>query len=274
MKQLPSTNPASWDANRRSGARLRAGRVSFRGIRTLPGEDVSLEDAARRQGQHIGRDRRLARRSLSAEMERLTQRLGSARVDLNVIDEVLSALRDEVVPLLQGESDKQRFAEDLFHAVRLSTSAAQQRGFGRAHLELTRWARRISSVCNSLSACADYAELRARASELLPQLGLRDYFVAVYDTPDDPNQARLLLSSESGLLGRVFRGRELLPPEIASVEGVGRSYAVLPLLGRRALLGHILIEYTAQHAFTCGAISEAIGIAIRNLPSAASTAEP
>jgi sigma-B regulation protein RsbU (phosphoserine phosphatase) len=202
-------------------------------------------------------------------VEHLTQRLGAARVDLNAIDEVLSALREEVVPLTQSEPDKHRLAEDLFHAVRLSTSAALQRGLGRAHLELTRWARRISVVCNAISAAADYSELRAILRELLPTLGLRSYFICVYDTPGDASQARLLVSSAAGtselsLEGKAFRGRELLPPELASAGGTGRAFAVLPLISQRALLGHVLFEYTAQHAFTCGAVSEAIGIAIRN----------
>lgn len=203
--------------------------------------------------------------------ERLVQKLAAARVDLNAVDEVLSALRDELVPLLQSEPAKHRLAEDLFHAVRLSNSAALQRGLGRAHLLQMRWGRRISVICNSIAASKDPAELRHRIRELLPQLGLRSYFVCTYDTPGDSSQARVVLSSESAgpaspLAGRPFRGRELLPPELATVEGIGRSFAVLPLLGVHAVIGHILFEYTAQHAFTCGAVSEAISIAVRNLP--------
>jgi sigma-B regulation protein RsbU (phosphoserine phosphatase) len=201
--------------------------------------------------------------------ERLTQKLAAARVDLNVFDEVLSALREEMVPLLQAEPEKHRLAEDLFHAVRLATSAALQRGLGRAHLELKRWARGASVVCNAIAAAADYGELRARTHALLPQLGLHSYFVSVYDTPGDASRARLLVSSEAGsaeprLSSTVFRGRELLPPELAAVDGSGRPFAVLPLLGQTALIGHVLFEYTAQHPFTCGAVSEAISIAIRN----------
>jgi sigma-B regulation protein RsbU (phosphoserine phosphatase) len=204
--------------------------------------------------------------------ERLTQRLAAARVDLNAVDEVLSALRAEMVPLVQSEPDKHQLVEDLFHAVRLSTSAALQRGLGRTHLELKRWAHRIAAVCNTISAAEDYAELRSRTRELLPQLGLRSFFVSVYDTPGDASQARLMLSSdpaspEPGPTSKTFRGRELLPPELATVEGVGRSFAVLPLIGRGALLGHVLFEYTAKHAFTCGSVSEAIGVAIGNFRS-------
>jgi len=204
--------------------------------------------------------------------ERLTQRLAAARVDLNAVDEVLSALREEMVPLVQSEPDKHQLIEDLFHTVRLSTSAALQRGLGRAHLELKRWARQIAGVCNTLSAAEDYAELRSRTRELLPQLGLRSFFVSVYDTPGDSSQARLMVSSdpasaEPGPTSKTFRGRELLPPELATVEGLGRSFAVLPLIGRGSLLGHVLLEYTAKHAFTCGAISEAIGLAIGNFRS-------
>lgn len=199
--------------------------------------------------------------------ERLTQRLGAARVDLNAIDEVLSALREELVPLLNSEPEKHRLAEELFHAVRLSTSAALQRGLGRAHLELKRWARRIAAVCNAISAAADYGALRDRMRQLLPELGLRSFFVCVYETPGDATRAHVMVSSEhvsADTTNRVFRGRELLPPELATADGVGRSYAVLPLESQSAVLGHILFEYTAQHAFTCGAIAEAVGIAVRN----------
>ncbi len=205
--------------------------------------------------------------------ERLTQRLGAARVDLNAVDEVLSALREEIVPMLQTEPDKHRLVEDLFHAVRLSTSSALQRGLGRAHLTLVRWARTIAAVCNSISAAKDYAELRARTRELLPQLGFRSFFVCVYDTPGDASQARVLVSSnptvgDAALASRVFRGRDLLPPELATVEGIGHSFAVLPLLSQHAVLGHVLFEYTSQHAFTCGALSESMGIALRNFQAA------
>jgi hypothetical protein len=72
------------------------------------------------------------------------------------------------------------------------------------------------------------------------------------------------------LTGSVFRGRELLPSPITTTDGIGQVFAVLPLLSAQAVIGHVLIEYTAQHAFTCGAISEAISIAVRNFrdPSA------
>jgi phosphoserine phosphatase RsbU/P len=213
--------------------------------------------------------------------ERLTQRLGAARVDLNAIDEVISALRGEIVPLLHTEPDKHGLAEDLFHAVRLSVSAALQRGLGRAHLTLLHWARRISVVCNTIAAAKDYADLRARTRETLPQLGYRGYFVCVYDTPGDASQARLVVSSaltgaDLALTGRVFRGRELLPPGLTTVDGIGNAFAVLPLLGARAVLGHVLFEYTAQHAFTCGPVSEAMGLAVRNFrgPGAPAVGDP
>ena len=204
--------------------------------------------------------------------ERLIQRLGAAKVDLNTVDEVMSALREEIVPLVLSEPEKHRLAEDLFHATRHSTSAALQRGLGRAHLLLMRWARRISMICNAISASKDCAELRARTRELLPQLGLRHYFICIYDVPGDSSQARLVASSDApggvALTPRPFRGRELLPPELATVEGPGVSFAVLPLLGVDAVIGHVLLEYTAQHAFTCGAVSEAFSIALRNFPRA------
>jgi hypothetical protein len=126
-------------------------------------------------------------------------------------------------------------------------------------------------VCNAISATRDYAELSARTRELLPQLGMRSFFVCIYDTPGDSSQARLLVSSapsgaDPALAGRAFRGRDLLPPEFATVEQGGRAFAVLPLVGPSALLGHVLFEYTAGHAFTCGAVSEAMSIALRNFP--------
>jgi DNA-binding LacI/PurR family transcriptional regulator len=201
--------------------------------------------------------------------ERLVQRLGARGVDLNAVDEVLSALREEMVPLLMSEPDKHRHAEDLFHAVRLSTSAALQRGAGRAHLTLSRWARTIAVVCNALAAAVDYADLGARLRRHLPKLGLRSCFVSVYEPGGDASQARLIASCDaSGAAasceGRTFRARELLPPELANADGEGRSFAVLPLTGLSEVIGHVLFEYTAQHAFACGALAEAMSISIRN----------
>jgi hypothetical protein len=201
--------------------------------------------------------------------ERLTQRLAAARVDLNAVDEVLTVLREELAPVLQSAPDAYRLAEDLFHAVRLATSAALQRGLGRAQLELTRWARKIAGACNSLAAARDFAELGLRVRQVLPELGLSSCFVCVYDTPGDANQARLVVSTEPdatkpGTSPKAFRGRDLLPPELASMDGGGRSFAVLPLLGEDAVTGHVLLEYKAQHAFSCGVLAEALSIAVRN----------
>jgi hypothetical protein len=39
---------------------------------------------------------------------------------------------------------------------------------------------------------------------------------------------------------------------------------VLPLTGLSEVIGHVLFEYTAQHAFACGALAEAMSISIRN----------
>ena len=207
-------------------------------------------------------------------VERLMVRLAAGRTDLNAADDVLSVLREMLVPLLQSDAERYRLAEDLFHAARLSTSAFLQRGLGRANLTLTRWTQRILATCNALAASASLTELQGRAHQHLPQLGLRNYFVCMYDRAGDSSAARLVLAPDNGttqgtVASGVFRGRELLPREVSTADADGRVFAVLPLLGTHAVIGHVLFEYTAQLAFTCGALADALGIALRRMPEAA-----
>jgi len=212
-----------------------------------------------------------------ALMERLIPRLASSGMDVSAVDEVLSALREEIVPLVQGDPSRHCHAEDLFHAVRLATSGALQRGAGRAHISLSRWARAIAVVCNALAAAESYAELSAGLSRHLPELRLRSCFVVACDLQSKGETASVVAchggpSNAEGALGKSFRSPELLPPQLAQTSGKGRSFAILPLLDTRNVLGHVLFEYTAEHAFACGVLAEAISVAVRSIRSGSARA--
>ncbi len=200
-------------------------------------------------------------------IDRILARLRADRVDINSIGDVITSLRDELVPLLHGEPERQQHAEDLFHLARLATSAAMQRGLGRAHIELTRWARTIAVVCNRLASARGLGALQERIRAHLPQLGVRRCFVVVYDNEASSQNARLVISHDASAThqdfnGKPFRRQELLPGLFDS-SGRERCFAVFPLLGASAPMGHILFEYTAQHAFSCGVLADAISVGVR-----------
>lgn len=188
--------------------------------------------------------------------------------DLAVIEGVVAALRRELVPLLCGEPEKKDFAEELFHDARSTISEHASRHLARTQRELTGWSRTVAYACSSISTSFNFALLRRRIKEHVPQLGVRSCFVALYEQVNEVNKARLfagydLGGPDPGCEGANFHAPRLLPPDLVETKGPGRSYAVLPLLCEQGILGHVMFEYHERSAFACVVAAEAISVAVR-----------
>jgi len=193
----------------------------------------------------------------------LLERLVARNVDLNLCDEVLSALRSKLVPLLRSDRARSERAEDLFHICRLATSQAIQRGLMRERLYLGRWSLALNATSMSLAASSDRAELEARVLGRLPQLGIRKFIVVAYDAGGD-GAARVLCGYEAGgvKLGvSPSFDRALLLPSGSTALDNG-SLVVLPLIARERNLGHLLIDLDLRQAFAYGAIAEAVSVGL------------
>ena len=197
-------------------------------------------------------------------LQALAERLLRARSELNRLDEVVQALRQQLVPLFSGASqaDRERL-EALIHAARSMVFEMSLRSMHNDRIGLLRWNRNVAAICNRLSCAFDYAELREAIRTSLPVLGIRSAFVALYD-PKDSQHARLLCAFDadadlSRFQGQVFIRRAILPPALSSVSGQnGRSYTVQALVWRGQILGHVLLELELASLPVTGTLAAAI----------------
>jgi hypothetical protein len=212
--------------------------------------------------------------SLENELTSVMDKLLARGVDLNVCDDVVSALRRQVLPSLKTDPARRDRAEELFQLARLSTSGTIQRALARDRSRTAHAARSISLACNAFTTAFDYDELRAKILEQLPRLGIASCFIALYPENGEAKSAQLFLGYEQGIekpwpRDALFEARTLLPKEWVHGGQSGRSFVVMPLVWKTQTLGHALLEFHLSQAFAYGAVAEAIGSALHGAALAA-----
>lgn len=212
--------------------------------------------------------------NLETELTGVMDKLLARGVDLNVCDDVVSALRRQVLPPLKSDPARRDRAEELFQLARLSTSSNIQRSLARDRLQTAHAVRSIAVACNAFTSAFSYDELRAKILEQLPRLGIASCFIALYPEDGELKSARLFLGYEQGVekpwpQEALFETRTLLPKEWVHGGQNGRSFVVMPLVWKAQLLGHALLEFHLSQAFAYGPVAEAIGSALHGAALAA-----
>lgn len=198
-------------------------------------------------------------------LQALAERLLPGASALQRLDEVVQVLRQQLVPLYGGETNKlaRERLETLIHASRTMLFEMSQRALHNDRIALLRWNRNVAEICNRLSSAVDYAELQHAIRTSLPLLRVRSAFVALSD-PADAQHARLVCAFDadsdlSRFQGQVFARADLLPKALANVSGqLGRSYTVQALVWRGQMLGHLLLELALGSLPVSSAIAAAI----------------
>ena len=198
-------------------------------------------------------------------LQSLAERVLRGTTELKRLDEVVQALRQQLVPLYGGEANRlaRERLEALIHAARTMLFEMSQRALHNDRIGLLRWNRNVAEICNRLSAALGHGELQDAMRSNLPRLCIRSAFVALYD-PADTQHARLVCAFDGDsdlrrFQGQVFARSDLLPKALASVSGqLGRSYIVQALVWRGELLGHLLLELELGSLAVTSAIADAI----------------
>jgi DNA-binding LacI/PurR family transcriptional regulator len=200
-------------------------------------------------------------------IEEFAQKLMARGTDLQVCHDLVDVLRKQLAVAMRSDPIRRDRTEDAFHQSHLVLSSGLQRNLMRDRLRLGRWVREISSACTTLSSTFEKSELRTLIRELLPRVGLRNYFVVTYSEAPEAHRACLFVGSDQGrdvgdALDQTFDAAQLLPRHLLSVLSSGRAFSVLPLTCSNANLGHIILELNLEHSFSYGAIAEAIGVGL------------
>ncbi|HET7545509.1 MAG TPA: substrate-binding domain-containing protein, partial [Polyangiaceae bacterium] len=198
-------------------------------------------------------------------LQALAEKLLPGTSALKRLDEVVQALRQQLVPLFGGETQKlgRERIETLFHASRSMLFEISQRAMHNDRIGLLRWNGNVAEICNRLSCAVDYAELQDAIRATMPLLRVRSAFVALND-PADAQQARLVCAFDgesdlSRFRGQAFPRADLLPKALAGAPGqLGRSYTVQALVWRGQILGHLLLELEPSNLAISSAVATAI----------------
>jgi DNA-binding LacI/PurR family transcriptional regulator len=213
-----------------------------------------------------------------AALENFLEKAHGARLDPDILQDVLSALRKHVLPCLAREPDRSRMAEDLMHQATRSVGHIVSQTLGRERLRLERSARVLTEVTVALFSASTVEEMLDTLTERLPGLDVRSCFIALYEpvTPLQgeaaPASARLVLAYQdlvrSPAPSGLFTSTQLLPPELLQQGTNARSFVVAPLSFRHEVLGFILIELNheslSRRALGLEALHELVGAAIHH----------
>jgi DNA-binding LacI/PurR family transcriptional regulator len=212
-------------------------------------------------------------------LEHFLEKAHGARLDPDILQDVLSALRKYVLPCLAKEPDRSRMAEDLMHQAARALGHIVSQTLGRERLRLERSARVLTEVTVALFSTSSVEEMLDALAERLPGLDVRSCFIALYEpaTPPPhadaaPARSRLVLAYQdlvrSPVLPGSFTSTHLLPPELLQQGTNARSFVVAPLSFRHVSLGFILIELNheslSRRALGLEALHELVGAALHH----------
>jgi hypothetical protein len=167
-------------------------------------------------------------RAFQLVFQDLVTKLHGRGIDPQLFNGLISALRQELVPLLRADAERLDRAEELFHVGRLTVSNTVQRLMVRQRLNLGHSIRAMTTVCNGISAAFEPAELEQQIVTRLPDIGFQCCMVVLYDDTSGARSARVRVGYDRRS-GQIWSGssvrfdpKQLLPPDVVHSDGPGR----------------------------------------------------
>jgi DNA-binding LacI/PurR family transcriptional regulator len=205
----------------------------------LPQEAVDSLRSALRQSVRRGD------RDFLSTFEAMADMGLAAEEDTEVWQDLISRLRGEVRGFARVRGRARR-AESLMQQARvlLSEIALRKTAFRNLEKDLSR--NDFLKFCQSLVSSYDLDEILARCTAGLPTLGIRSFFLSIYDDPREPGKTSRLvaaiddsrpISLETG--GRPFETVDLLPKGLVD-EAKGFRFLLLPLYFQQEQIGMVL----------------------------------
>jgi hypothetical protein len=182
--------------------------------------------------------------ALNRAFEVLARKLLRAGNDLAALQDVITALRDNVLGCVRGDVAARDRLEDAFHEARLTTVAHTTRQALERASEAASHLRQLMRGAE-LSLLAKDESLSKLASQHMPALGIDACFVAAFTEPGKvTDESELVAGFADSVLfsGRArFATRDLVPP--GTLDLGSRSVVIEPIVFGREALGFTVLEY-------------------------------
>ena len=188
-----------------------------------------------------------------AEWSHLLRQALFANQDMFCWQEILSVMRRELLPFV-GRTNASYQAENLWHQARVLMVEVLQQSNMQQGIQERRNARLLQEINDSLLMTFDMAELLNLLAKLLPRLGIKSYYLNLYEKLflneliiQIPEWSRLILAyDENGRFpvpvgGQQFLSTQLIPADFL-VTNSRRDMLVMPLFVQDTQLGFGLFE--------------------------------
>jgi DNA-binding LacI/PurR family transcriptional regulator/signal transduction histidine kinase len=188
--------------------------------------------------------------------------------DAGAWQDVVSALRGQVLPGLASEPELCARAEHLWHDLRLLVANVAESAQAQHRLDVERWARSLSGTSQALITTFDVLSLVRAAAEQLPRLRIKSCYLSLYERGPPPLEAsRLILGYDDGGATRieppepVFPSRQLAPSDVLPLRRV--TFVLEPLFFKEDQLGFVLFELGPREGTVYEALREQISAALK-----------
>jgi DNA-binding LacI/PurR family transcriptional regulator/signal transduction histidine kinase len=204
-------------------------------------------------------------RTSVALLHQILGRVTEAGSDAGAFQDVLSAMRRELSPSLSPELAAP--AEDLWHDLRLLVSNVAESREVQRRTEAERWARSLSAATAALVTAFDVASLARAAVEQLPRLGIRGFYLSLYERgASAAGTSRLVLAYDAGRGAfepedPVFASRALAPA--GALPDRRATFVLEPLFFKDEQLGFALFEMGPREGAIYESLREQISAALK-----------
>ncbi len=198
----------------------------------------------------------------------ILSRVTAANGDMSAWHEVLSAMREWLVPCLAADPALRARADDRCHDLPLLVASVAESREVRHRLDAERWARSHSGASAALVTAFDMAALASAAVEQLPRLRIDGFYLSLYERgAPPPHRSRLVIAYDAARAvpfvpgDPVFPSRELAPP--GALPDRRATFVLEPLFFEEEQLGFALFEMGPHEGAVYEALREQVSAALK-----------
>ncbi|MCX7846141.1 MAG: diguanylate cyclase, partial [Dictyoglomaceae bacterium] len=162
---------------------------------------------------------------------------------IGIFQEYISLLRRFLFKYL--EEDHLQFVEDLYHQARVIISDYSERIQGYRRSRIKEQTNLLANIGISLISSFKIDNILREIKENLPQLGIKSFYIVLFEDKIVPNMAKLLLGYDGKEKETVYFPKEkIIPQQILPKRRV--SFVVEPLYYQENYFGYALFELGPQ----------------------------
>jgi len=187
--------------------------------------------------------------------------------DASTWQDVVTALRGQLLPCLGGDEQKRVASENLWQQALLLITSVIERVQVQHRLEAEQWVRVLSETNEAVITTFDISALTSSVAQQLPRLGIQSCYLALFEDPGSLDRATLIMAHDARLpanvelVGRVYDSTVLVPDNHLAGD-CRTSYIVAPLFFKHRRMGFALFEMGPRQGIIYEALRDQISAAL------------